>query len=57
MRANLKEIDDNLVHSTNTRYFTEIDNIIGDLNIKDIQKDHFEKIKMNLTTEIDNLDY
>ena len=33
-RANLKEIDDNLVHSTNTRYFTEIDNIIGDLNVK-----------------------
>ena len=49
-RANLKEIDDNLVHSTNTRYFTEIDNVIGDLNIKDIHTEHFEKIKMNLIT-------
>jgi len=45
-RANLKEIDDNLVHSTNTRYFTEIDNIIGDLNIKDIHTEHFEKLQL-----------
>ena len=50
-RANLKEINDNLVQSTNTRYFTEIDNVIGDLNIKDVKTEHFEKIKMNLITK------
>jgi len=47
-RANLDEIDKNYPRTCLTRYETEIEPIIGRMNIRAVRTEKFEKIKLNL---------
>ena len=47
-KAHLKEIDENSPRTCLTRYETEIEPVIGRMNIREIRTEQFEKIKLNL---------
>lgn len=46
--ASVDEIDSNAVITTETRYNTEIKDVLGNLHIKDINKTEIEKLKIKL---------